>query len=302
MAASEYRAVAPIDHLWNFSGSERSEIDLGNGIVVALPGSQWLPKEIEDQLENQEIDDVVYRSAAFVANIDPSIPLREFRESGLVEHEAAAILGIDNANLAMWLAKPSNARTKRIYFLERGNSSWRLVASSRRDPIFPHSAYSNDLCFEADLDRARSLHLSIASLADDSPVAIALSAFGASLRQQGWPLRYSLAWITLEALFGVNSPGELSFRLCQRLALFLETEPNAREARFKEFKKLYKFRSLVVHGLKMSKISYEEQNDSMLKMERAVQSVTLQILEDKALLETFQSNERDQYLDRLAFQ
>ena len=301
MASSEYLAVAPIDHFWKFLGSDRSEIDLGNGIAIALHGLDSLPKEVTAQLEQEDPDAVAYRSAAFFARAAPTLPLREFRESGYIEHEIAAIIGIETANLAMWLSKPSNARTKRIFFLEREDTSWRLVTSSLRDPIWPLSAYSQDVCSEADLDNARSLHLSISGLADDSAVSTALSAFGSALRQQTWPLRYALAWITLEALFGTQEPIELSFRLCQRLALFLEAEPDAREARFRELRKLYKFRSLVVHGLKMSKISPEDQNDSMLKVERTVQSVMIKILEDRKLLEVFQSKDRDQFLDRFAF-
>ncbi len=98
MASSKYLAVAPIDHFWKFLGSKRSEIDLGNGIAIALQRSHWLPKEVEAQLEKEGPDDIAYCSAAFVAKIDPTFPLREFRESGFVQHEAAAIIGIETAN------------------------------------------------------------------------------------------------------------------------------------------------------------------------------------------------------------
>lgn len=63
----------------------------------------------------------------------------------------------------------------------------------------------------------------------------------------------------LEALFS-NDPSELSHKLGERIACFLETDPDKRLHVFRSVKKAYTIRSLTVHGSNISKKAAAEAN------------------------------------------
>lgn len=77
----------------------------------------------------------------------------------------------------------------------------------------------------------------------------ALSRFNRIYERRSNADRLIDCWVALEALFlGDLGQGELSYRACVRIAHFIETTPDAREATFVLLRKSYAARSKVVHG------------------------------------------------------
>ena len=124
------------------------------------------------------------------------------------------------------------------------------------------------------------------------------------LRYLGWPTHQhrdhplALLWIALEALFGPEDAREITFRLSQRVALFLAEDRAEAKQLFTMVKKAYSFRSKIVHG------RWKEEPDSLVRMaevENLVRRSFGRILSDEAVRDTFVGNGREAYLDDLAF-
>ena len=60
--------------------------------------------------------------------------------------------------------------------------------------------------------------------------------------------RYPFFWIGLESLFRSNDTNEVSYKLCQRIALFLADNPQDARALFQKAKTCYNTRSKIIHG------------------------------------------------------
>jgi hypothetical protein len=113
--------------------------------------------------------------------------------------------------------------------------------------------------------------------------------------------RYILLWTALESLFGPASGQELSFRIAQRIALFLEQSVEPRKAVFQTVRSAYNLRSQVVHGRPIKKIGPEKADEHTLKTETVLRSSLTAILESPELVARFSDEkQRDAYLDVLA--
>jgi hypothetical protein len=116
-----------------------------------------------------------------------------------------------------------------------------------------------------------------------------------------WEARYLWQWIVLEALFGPDGPTETTHRLSQRIALFLTKEPETRAEIFKAVKDAYGWRSKLVHGGRLSKLSPEKAQELTIFTENTIRLSFDAILSDNHLAELFNTKNRDRYLDSLAF-
>ncbi|MBX3308523.1 MAG: hypothetical protein KF751_20950, partial [Nitrospira sp.] len=99
------------------------------------------------------------------------------------------------------------------------------------------------------------------------------TAAGATFRallEQAWPLRFLLHWLAMESLFGPEDGREITFRLSQRVALFLESDKEKAQKLFSEVKNSYSWRSKVVHGLRLSKLKEDESYQLLVGLEQLV--------------------------------
>jgi hypothetical protein len=111
-------------------------------------------------------------------------------------------------------------------------------------------------------------------------------------------IRFALFWIAVEALFGPEDAREVTFRLSQRVALFLSAERAEARNLFLLVKKSYAFRSKIVHG------RWKEDPDSETRMaegEGIVRRSLLRILQDQSMTQRFAGRTRESFLDDLVF-
>jgi hypothetical protein len=89
-----------------------------------------------------------------------------------------------------------------------------------------------------------------------------------------------------EALFATDAQ-ELSHKLSERIACFLETNSELRKQLFKDLKKSYSIRSKVVHGATGSKNLEPSAKEAVKLCDETLRQCLLKILEDEALQHRF---------------
>ena len=111
-------------------------------------------------------------------------------------------------------------------------------------------------------------------------------------------IRYSLFWIALEALFGPEDAREITYRLSQRVALFLAKDSSEARALFTKARNGYGFRSKIVHGRWKGNAKSQV---LMADAERLVRESLVRLLQDDELMKVFCGKKREAFLDDLVF-
>jgi hypothetical protein len=105
----------------------------------------------------------------------------------------------------------------------------------------------------------------------------------------------------LEALFGPEGPSETTYRLAQRIALFLGETREDKRRLFDEAKQAYSWRSKIVHGRRLSKLIPEKSEKLSVVAEDLIRAAFVKIVNAPELLRQFDSTNRDEFLDGLSF-
>jgi len=106
----------------------------------------------------------------------------------------------------------------------------------------------------------------------------------------------------MEALYGSNSPQETTYRLSQRVAFFLGSNKSSEARKIIEIAKNgYGWRSKVVHGNRLSKLTTEESKRISYEAETLLRKTFLRILGDPEMISKFDGADREEYLDCLIF-
>ena len=154
----------------------------------------------------------------------------------------------------------------------------------------------------AHFDKARSLFEGIKTCAIEGIVRTTIYLACHALLEQNAAIRFTLLWITLECLFGLEHvQPETTFRISQRMALFLEEEKDKRHVLFGQIKKSYEWRSKIVHGLRLKKVADNDSQDLLLELETFVRRSLVAILQKKSMIETFDGKGGEKCLDGLAY-
>ena len=201
-------------------------------------------------------------------------------------------------NLALWLSRPSPVCFTVVIHASQFDTEPVAQQVIQCSPLLCHRHDDASRVDATDAARATSLHLSLVEGGRESAVWTAARATWAALQMASEPIRYSLFWIALEALFGPEDAREITYRLSQRVAFLMAS--NRAEARtlFETVKKGYGFRSKIVHG------RWKEAADSetrMAEIENLVRRALVRVLEDEQLRNTFSGKAREVFLDELVF-
>ena len=202
------------------------------------------------------------------------------------------------ANLALWLRRPSPACFVFTIHGPKVGESPRSQSINRPSPLLCHPKDEETVLSPEDVELARELHSSLVQLPRDHSVWTAARATWAALQMNIIEIRYLLFWIALEALYGPEDAREITFRLAQRMALFLAEDASEARELFRAAKKCYGFRSKVAHG----RWKPSPEADSLMgEAETFVRRSMIRILRDSELTAKFGGKEREAYLDDLVF-
>lgn len=240
---------------------------------------------------------LVKYQASSDGEVDPSTPFESIRHKQGVAAEKIRL-----ANLALWISEPTSIGFPAVIDVEQSGTNWTLRGATIRQRVTPLESYRLSNQSTASLIQAVELYIRIRDMPRDTSAWRAVRLLWSILTSPTPEQRYILLWTALEALFGPEGGQELSFRIAQRMAFFLATEPHARSECFSKAKAAYGLRSKVVHGRSLRKVSPEESDELTLESEEMLRRSLLKILDSPQILDEF-SNEkrRDRYFDGLAF-
>ncbi len=204
------------------------------------------------------------------------------------------------ASVALWLVAPTWLTCGPVFHFGREGDSQSLRRSGSLRPMRVSSAESKHFPTSNEFAGAKSAFESILKIQRRGSCWIALRMLIRALTEEMWEARYLWHWVVLEALFGPENPGETTYRLTHRIAVFLRSEGGERSNLFREAKDAYRWRSKIVHGRSLNKLTPAISAEMTGITETLVRESFLQILSTPKLLETMNSKARDSYLDGIA--
>jgi hypothetical protein len=294
-----FHTVVPIH---NVDLPSSTNVEFGGGLVLtATP--EWVGRQKLLELASmQDREAVKHSSHAFIVSydaealgeLDPNCTGTGPKSIQESKYELC-ILG----NLALWLSKPSPVCfSVVIHATQFGDEPVAQQIQSNGATLLCHPQDVEARVTASELALAQTLHKGLVALKLAGTVSTAVRATWAGLQTNIETIRYALFWIALEALFGPEDAREINYRLCQRMALFLESDKSAAKALFVTAKKGYAFRSKIVHG------RWKEEPEStsrMAEVESLVRRSLTQVVATDDLRSKFSGAAREGFLDDLVW-
>jgi hypothetical protein len=213
--------------------------------------------------------------------------------------------GIDEkfvlASVALWLAKPTLLSCGSVFHFGRSGDPTSLRQVGSLKPVWILEAENQNTLTHDDVEHARELFRVILSVPRGGTVWTALRMLVRALVEQSWEIRYLLQWIVLEALFGPDNSNETTYRLSQRIGIFVGDEGPRQKELYRLSKDAYSVRSKIVHGAKLMKMTPEKSIEMSTATEDLIRVALRKILGSPKYTAEFDSRERDTILDDLVF-
>lgn len=202
------------------------------------------------------------------------------------------------ANLALWLTRPSPVCFAVVLHAPQFTSQPIIQQTQRCSELLCHPSDIEARIKGDDLPLAAKLHKGLLEVTRDTAMWTAVRAAWAGLQMNIETIRCLLFWVALETLFGPEDGREITYRLSQRVGFFLGA--NRVEARqlFDTAKAGYGFRSKIVHGQWKEDVNATAR---MAEAETLFRLTLLRVLQDQALITTFSTKKRENFLDSLVF-
>jgi hypothetical protein len=290
-------SVAPINHL---TVEPDCSHHMGLGLALA-PLPEWVRgDEMMKRLSENDQQGIKEARHAFVAEYeaaslgDPDPNWCGPKPKSIQDSKTELCI---LANLAFWLSRPSRACFTLVIHAPVFEAPVAQQINCHR-PLLCHPNDMKNVFSIDDIELARTLHVGLLKIPRPNPIWTAAHSAWIALHMNVPEVRYALWWIALEALFGPSDARELSYRLAQRISLFLAASRIEAKATFPKVKAAYAFRSKIVHGRWHRSPKSDE---FMADTEQFARLSLNRILCDAELAKTFYQSEREAYLDDLVF-
>ena len=297
----EWTGIAPIAESY-WLKHQKMPLVFPDGVRIDSMTDEYRSMCSNDQLNAFESDRILNAKHAFLFSYQAT-GRRGITEPMRGEQSMLPLVRqtISLANLSLWISKPNGIVFDAIVHF--ANSDGTLVSHySKVRPFRPHMDYANSPLEFQDFQRACSVFPQLLTLDSEGTTWRAIYSLLTALREFDWATRFMQVWIGLEALFGPNDAREINFRISQRIAFFLESDKGLAKELFERVKESYKWRSNIVHGLRLSKLSQEDSRKLSLFVETLISRILLKELADPNTISVFDSAGRESFLDSLAFQ
>lgn len=202
--------------------------------------------------------------------------------------------------IAFWLTGFPLKVGSDIVHLQRDGGDTALRAVQREKEIYFHPGDAQGQMTEDVFSLAADIFRRLRKISFKGTVRTASWSIARALKEDQWVLRYLLYWLALESLFGAEDGREISFRISQRIALFVMGKDKRTEEYFRKVKNAYSWRSKIVHGLRLKSLDGEQSINLMGDLEEIVRDCYREILKGENTAK-FDSKEREKFLDSLAF-
>jgi hypothetical protein len=214
--------------------------------------------------------------------------------------QGAAAEKIRNVFIAFWLVRSSFIKFCEIAHIDIGPD--RLIRQIENYyPICPLNTYLDGEYEIGDFEQAKYLYKKLNKLPLEGTLRTGIYSIMRALTEGSWELRFLILWLVLECVYGPEDSREITFRLSQRIAFSIGKNGEEASSFFVKIKDSYGWRSKVVHGLRLSKLTPEKSQELLIELEEIVRRSIATILSDEKLISIFDSKERESYLDSLLF-
>lgn len=203
--------------------------------------------------------------------------------------------------LALWLVAPSSLVGHQILHFGRENDPKSRRQFASLNQILVAANQIDNIPTTDEFQSAVAIFDILLNLSRDKGLWISVRTLIAAATERNWEVRYALLWIVLEALCGPEDGREITYRISQRIALFLGKSAKECKAIFNSMKKAYVWRSKIVHGMRLTKLTEPQSIELMNLVDKNVRGVIVKILMDPELVSVFESKRREEYLDSLLF-
>lgn len=274
----------------------------------ALP--EWLlsdkPEETVDELrspfrEGFAIDGVSYCITVEYPADSLGSPDPEWRGDEKRAIQDVAVEEARNIFFSFWLVRPTALSFRKLAHVANHPPEWIIRRIETHKPFCYLPIYGHETYKSEDFEQVRFLLSALNGLQPKGTLRTAMQAAMRGLTEDGWTLRFLILWLVLESLFGPEDPREITFRLSQRIALFLSKDRAVARGLFSQVKANYAWRSKVVHGLRLEKLTAEKSDELIIQLEDLVRHSIVTILSDQSLASVFDTTDREDYLDGLVF-
>lgn len=302
---SPWTTVAPVQYYWHlpdgvvtpFQFAERVSLRTKPDWLESTDTLDLLSQRQQDQIkEHVEYWICVDYEADALGSPDPEWEGDTPRQ---IQHMAFEC--IQYVNLALWLVRPTGLNFDLVIHAERHSTEWLIRQIAEYDAFCPLPEYDDVEYTAEDFVEAQILFAALRKLSLNGTLRTAVQSTIRGLTERGWTLRFLVLWLVVESLFGPEDARETTFRLSQRVALFLTRANEDPRETFDQVKESYSWRSKVVHGLRLAKLTSDESQKLIAGLEDVVRRSLLAILKDETLASKFDSKGREQYLDELIF-
>ena len=205
------------------------------------------------------------------------------------------------AHLVLWLVRPTALTFATIILAEKRDSQWITGAILNHAPTYALEPNNQNEFTHEDLAAANKVFQALNSVSLKGPTRTAILVATKALCDSNLEFRFILIWLAMESLFGPEDGREITFRLSQRVALFLESDRTMANEMFKTAKDCYGLRSKLVHGFRVATIDDEKLMKFSLISETLLRRSLLTILNAASTIQKFDGETREAYLDGLAF-
>jgi hypothetical protein len=299
MAMSQERSLAtwvtfaPVEPHWIAPRGVELPYQFSEGLSYRLL-PDWIWEESGEDGFRSQLRDKIDRT-------QPHCIAAEYQAEGLSTEQVVATQKIFSAHLALWFAHATALSFGVMVHAGKYGEGWLTRQIMSYNPARPLPEYEGESFTAENFEQAKYLILKMERLPKNGTVYTALAATRRALVEGSWELRYLLYWLAMESLFGPEDGREIAFRLSQRVALFLEEESTKAQDVFKQVKEGYRWRSKIVHGLRVSKPKEGEVDKLLSELEGLLRRVLVATLSEETTAEMFDGKGREEFLDGLAF-
>jgi hypothetical protein len=303
--SSTWCAIAAVTNYWDKSKQLTKPVQFANGVTFG-PMQDWAKsKEALEWLSWPKRKRVlnfthfcfsIEYQAASLGDPDPDWEGPEPRSMQSKVEELITL-----ANLAIWLVCPSPIGFEVVLHFDRPGDGTSQRHAYSRESLLTHVRDQDAEPTTQNFQLAATLHPALINLRRNRTIWTAARVLWKALHEHMWEVRFLLSWVAMEALYGSTNPQETTYRLSQRAAFFLGANRNEARDLFQITKSGYGWRSMVVHGLRLSKLTPEESEKIAYEAETLLRRTFLRILENPEMVTRFDSSNREKYLDSLLF-
>lgn len=205
------------------------------------------------------------------------------------------------ANLALWISKPTPIRLPTYLHFDNPGDPKSIRDSGSGLGFSHHERDSDNKITTADIDLAIKLHSVLFNLDRKNTVWLTSRLVWKSLFERLWEIRVLIQWIALESVFGPQGGGELRYRIAQRIGFFLAKNREEAKEIFENAKTYYRWRSRIVHGDELNKLTREKSLDVSFMTQEYIRKSLFKILQNNNLIDLINEKRRELYFDSLIF-